>query len=57
MGPEVGSAAILCEYEQADDSMRYLNPLGEIAWKATPRMLARLADAKREVQAELEDLP
>jgi hypothetical protein len=28
--------------------MRYLTTNGEIAWKATPGMLARLADAEQE---------
>jgi hypothetical protein len=29
---------------------RYLNAKGQIAWKASPWMLSRLADAEREVQ-------
>jgi hypothetical protein len=55
-GPEL-VADILCEYEQAGDAMRYLNRQGEIAWKATPKMLQRLADGEREAQADLNDLP
>jgi hypothetical protein len=41
---------ILCRYEAAGDAMRYLDRKGRVAWKATPRMLARLADAEREVK-------
>jgi hypothetical protein len=37
--------------------MRYLNAKGQIAWKASPSMLSRLADAEREVEDDLEDLP
>jgi hypothetical protein len=48
---------ILREFEEAGDAMRYLNSVGEIAWKATPRMLARLADAEREVIDDLEGWP
>jgi hypothetical protein len=39
---------ILRRYETAGDAMRYLDAHGEIAWKASPRMLARLADAEQE---------
>jgi hypothetical protein len=39
---------ILREFEEAGDAMRYLNTKGEIAWKATPGMLSRLADAEQE---------
>jgi hypothetical protein len=38
-------AQILRRFEEAGDAMRYLNTKGEIAWKATPGMLSRLADA------------
>jgi hypothetical protein len=37
-------AEILHEFEKAGDAMRYLNSSAQIAWKATPRMLTRLAD-------------
>jgi hypothetical protein len=50
-------AEILREYEQCGDAMRYLNAKGQIAWKASPSMLSRLADAEREVEDDLEDLP
>jgi predicted transcriptional regulator len=43
-------AEILREYERHGDAMRYLNAKGQIAWKATPLMLQRLADAEREVR-------
>ena len=37
-------------FEEAGDAMRYLNTEGEVAWKATPRMLTRLADAEQEAR-------
>ena len=37
--------------------MRHLNAKGQIAWKASPWMLSRLADAEREVKDDMEDLP
>jgi hypothetical protein len=43
-------AKILRKFEEAGDAMRYLNTKGEIAWKATPEMLARLADAEQEAR-------
>jgi hypothetical protein len=38
-------AQILREFEEAGDAMRYVDTKGDIAWKATPGMLSRLADA------------
>src|SRR5712672_360815 len=46
---------ILGGYEEAGDAMRYLDRKGRVAWKATPRMLTRLADAEREVEADWAD--
>jgi hypothetical protein len=46
-------AQVLREFEEAGDAMRYLNSKGEIAWKATARMLARLADAEQEAREDL----
>jgi hypothetical protein len=43
-------AQILREFEEAGDAMRYLNSEGQIAWKATPGMLSRLADAEQEAR-------
>jgi hypothetical protein len=37
--------------------MRYLNAKGQLAWRASPSMLQRLADAEREVEADMEDYP
>ena len=48
-------AEILREYELHGDAMRYLNAKGQIAWKASPWMLSRLADAEREVEDDMED--
>ena len=48
-------AAILQEFEGAGDAMRFLNAGGRVAWKATPRMLTRLADAEREAWDDLAD--
>jgi hypothetical protein len=43
-------ARILRKFEEAGDAMRYLNAKGEVAWKATPGMLSRLADAEQEAR-------
>jgi hypothetical protein len=51
------SAEILRKFEEAGDAMRYLNSEGRIAWKATPEMLTRLADAEHEVLDDMEDWP
>jgi hypothetical protein len=48
-------AHILREYEGRGDAMRYLNPKGKIAWKASPSFLNRIADAERDAQDELDD--
>jgi hypothetical protein len=48
-------AQILRGFEEAGDAMRYLNTKGEIAWKATPGMLSRLADAEQEARDDLAD--
>jgi hypothetical protein len=45
---------ILREYEEAGDAMRYLNAQGQVAWKATPRMLRRLVDAEQEARDDAE---
>jgi hypothetical protein len=50
-------AQILRSFEEAGDAMRYLNAEGRVAWKASPRMLARLADAEREAEDDLADWP
>jgi hypothetical protein len=43
-------AQILRKFEEAGEAMRYVNTNGQIAWKATPGMLARLADAEQEAR-------
>jgi hypothetical protein len=48
-------AQILYEFEEVGDAMRCLNTKGKIAWKATPRMLFRLADAEREAVDDMGD--
>ena len=50
-------AEILRDYERHGDAMRYLNTKGQIAWKASPWMLSRLADAEREVEDDMADFP
>jgi hypothetical protein len=47
-------ARILRLFEEAGDAMRYLNTKGESAWKATPGMLTRLADAEQEARDDAE---
>jgi hypothetical protein len=48
-------AKILRKFEEAGEAMRCLNSKGEIAWKATPRMLARLSDAEHEARDDVGD--
>jgi hypothetical protein len=48
---------ILGKFEEASEAMRYLNTKGEVAWKATPGMLSRLADAEQGAIDDLEDCP
>jgi hypothetical protein len=48
-------AQILRKFEEAGDAMRYVNTKGEIAWKATPGMLSRLADAEQEAIDDMDD--
>jgi hypothetical protein len=35
--------------------MRYLDPKGRIAWKASPSFLDSIADGERDAQDELDD--
>ena len=48
-------AQILREFEEAGDAMRSLDRKGRVAWKATPRVLSRLADAEQEARDDLAD--
>jgi hypothetical protein len=50
-------AQILRQYERRGDAMRYLDANGKIAWKASPRFLAMLADAERDAQDDFEEFP
>jgi hypothetical protein len=50
-------AKILREWEEAGEAMRFVDRKGRIAWKATPSMLTRLADAERDAKDELGDWP
>ena len=50
-------AEILREHERHGDAMRYLNVEGNIAWKASPLLLQKLADAEGEVEDDVADLP
>jgi hypothetical protein len=50
-------ASILRDFEEAGDAMRYLHADGRIAWKATPQMLSRLADAEQDAEDEFSDWP
>jgi hypothetical protein len=50
-------AEILRKYEEVGDAIRYLDRNGRIAWKATPKMLDRLADAERDARDELDEWP
>jgi hypothetical protein len=50
-------AEILYEWEEAGEAMRYLDRNGRFAWKATERMVSRLADAERDAKDELDQWP
>ena len=50
-------AEVLHEWEEAGEAMRYLRTDGKIAWKSTPKMLERLADAERDARDELDEWP
>jgi hypothetical protein len=39
---------ILLEFEEAGDAMRCLDSTGQVAWRATQRMLTRLTDAEHD---------
>jgi hypothetical protein len=49
-------AEILRDYERFGDAMRYLNTKGQIAWKASPAMLRKLADLQRDAEDDMADL-
>jgi hypothetical protein len=46
---------VLVELEAAGDAMRYVNPRGQIAWKATPQLRNYLIDLQLDAEADLED--
>ncbi len=50
-------AKVLHEWEEVGEAMRYLDRNGRIAWKATPKMLDRLADGERDAKDELDEWP
>ena len=49
------SAEVLAELEAAGDAMRYVNPRGQIAWKATPQLRHYLMDLQLDAEADLAD--
>jgi hypothetical protein len=50
-------AQILREYERRGDALRCLNGHGKISWKASPRFLSMLSDAKRDARDDLAEWP
>jgi hypothetical protein len=48
---------ILRRFEKAGDAMRYLDAEGRVAWKATSKMLTRLANSEREAEDDLANGP
>ena len=46
---------MLAELEGAGDAMRYVNPHGRIAWKATPQLRNYLMDLQLDAEADLAD--
>ena len=49
-------AKVLAELEATGDAMRYVNPRGQIAWKATPNLRQYLKDLQLDAEADLEDV-
>ena len=49
------SAETLFELEAAGEAMRYVNPHGQIAWKATPSLCQHLRDMELDAKADLAD--
>ena len=47
------SAEVLADLEAAGDAMRYVNPRGQIAWKATPRLRDFITDLQLDAEADL----
>ena len=43
-------------FEATGDAMRYVNPRGQIAWKATPQLRDYLMDLQLDAEADLEDV-
>ena len=50
-------AEILLEHEEEGYATRYLIAEGNIAWKASPLMLSKLADLQRDAEEDLADWP
>ena len=48
-------AEMLIELEAAGDATRYVNPRGQIAWKATPQLRDYLMDLQLDAEADLAD--
>ena len=46
---------MLIELEAAGDAMRYVNPRGQIAWKATPGFCQHLKDMELDAEADFAD--
>jgi hypothetical protein len=53
---ETAITQILSEWEVEGNAMRYVGQSGRISWKATPRFLDHLRDAKLDAIEEFEDL-
>lgn len=49
-------AQILREWEEEGNAMRYVDQSGRICWKATPKFLDHLRDAKLDAIEEFEGL-
>jgi len=47
------STEMLVKLEAAGDAMRYVNPRGQIAWKATPQLRDYLMDLQLDAEADL----
>lgn len=47
---------MLAELEASGDAMRFVDPNGRIAWKATPRLRICLMDLELDAQEDLTDI-
>jgi hypothetical protein len=50
------SVEMLAELESSGDAVRFLNAMGSIAWRATPKLRQYFKDMELDAEADLEDI-